>query len=215
MKTMLIIILGALLWTGAASAQVPADDWQGTLDKVEGLVRSNPAQASEALGALLKGKNKKNIGLLVAVSRMYLDAGKLSDAQEYLAMAKKLDNKASQVSVLEGDIALAQRQVGQACQLYEQAIYFDPNCKEAYLKYAQVYKSASPTLAVEKLNQLKAAVPDCLEADRELAEAYYSNNRFDKAAEVYERFIDTPLATEDVVLKYALSWILISRTPCR
>ena len=85
---MLIIILGALLWTGAASAQVPADDWQGTLDKVEGLVRSNPAQASEALGALLKGKNKKNIGLLVAVSRMYLDAGKLSDAQEYLAMAK-------------------------------------------------------------------------------------------------------------------------------
>lgn len=205
MKTMLIIILGALLWTGAASAQVPADDWQVALDKVEELVRSNPAQASEALGALLKGKNKKNIGLLVAVSRMYLDAGKLSDAQEYLAMAKKLDNKASQVSVLEGDIALAQRQVGQACQLYEQAIYFDPNCKEAYLKYAQAYKSASPTLAVEKLNQLKAAVPDCLEADRELAEVYYSNNRFDKAAEAYERFIDTPLATEDDVLKYAFA----------
>ena len=74
-------------------------------------------------------------------------------------MAKKANNKDPKVSVLEGDIALAQKNIGQACQLYEQAIYFDPNCKEAYLKYAQAYKSASPALAIEKLEQLKAVDP--------------------------------------------------------
>ena len=41
--------------------------------------------------------------------------------------------------VLEGDIALAQKNIGQACQLYEQAIYFDPNCKEAYLKLSLIH----------------------------------------------------------------------------
>lgn len=53
-------------------------------------------------------------------------------------MAQKVDKKDAGVSVLEGDIALAQKDVGRACQLYEQAIYFNPDCKEAYLKYARL-----------------------------------------------------------------------------
>ena len=175
---------------------------------MKSLIQTNPAQASEEVGELLKGKNKKNVDLVTSVAHVYLDAGKLTEAQEYLAVAKKADNKDPKVSVLEGDIALAQKNIGQACQLYEQAIYFDPNCKEAYLKYAQAYKSASPALAIEKLEQLKAVDPNCLEADRELAEVYYSSNRFGKAAEMYAKFIDTPLATEDDMLKYAFALFL-------
>lgn len=38
-------------------------------------------------------------------------------------MAQKVDKKDAGVSVLEGDIALAQKDVGRACQFYEQAIY--------------------------------------------------------------------------------------------
>lgn len=208
MKTMLVLSIGALLLAGTLSAQTPVPEWQAGVDKMKSLVQTNPAQASDEAGELLKGKNKKNVDLVTSVARVYLDAGKLTDAQEYLAMAKKANNKDPKVSVLEGDIALAQKNVGQACQLYEQAIYFDPNCKEAYLKYAQVYKSASPSLAIEKLEQLKAVEPDCLEADRELAEVYYAGNRFGKAAEMYAKFIDTPLATEDDMLKYAFALFL-------
>ena len=208
MKTMLVLSMGALLLAGTLSAQTPVPEWQAGVDKVKNLIQSNPAQASEEAGELLKGKNKKNVDLVTSVAHVYLDAGKITEAQEYLAMAKKANNKDPKVSVLEGDIALAQKNIGQACQLYEQAIYFDPNCKEAYLKYAQAYKSASPTQAIEKLEQLKAVDPNCLEADRELAEVYYSGNRFGKAAEMYAKFIDTPLATEDDMLKYAFALFL-------
>ena len=105
-------------------------------------------------------------------------------------------------------LPLAQKDVGRACQLYEQAIYFNPDCKEAYLKYARAYRSASPSQAIDKLQQLKALAPRLLEADKELAGVYYATNRFGKAAETYAKFIDTPVATEDDILKYAFALFL-------
>ena len=127
-------------------------------------------------------KNSENVyGLLDAVWTPALDKAKeeLNDIRAeikkegkdfepeawdwsyYFEKAKKADKKDPRISLLEGDIALAKKDVGTACQLYEQAIYFDPNCYEAYLKYARAYKSASPTMAIDKLNQLKqvAGVP--------------------------------------------------------
>lgn len=200
--------MGAMLLVGTLAAQTPVPEWQAGVDKVKSLIKTSPEQASEEAGELLKGKNKKNVDLVTSVARAYLDAGNLQEAETYLAMARKADHKHPGVSVLEGDIAFARKDVGRACQLYEQAIYFDPNCRDAYLKYAQVYKSASPTQAIEKLQQLKTIAPDCLEADKELAEVYYANNRFGKAAETYAKFIDTPVATEDDNLKYAFALFL-------
>lgn len=208
MKRRFVLCLGAILLTGTLAAQTPVPEWQAGVDNVKSLIKTNPVQASEATGELLKGKNKKNVELVVSVARAYLDAGKLAEAETYMEIAKKADNKDASVSVLEGDIAFAKKDIGHACQLYEQAIYFNPNCKLAYLKYAQAYKSASPSQAIEKLQQLKTIAPDYLEADEELAEVYYANNRFGKAAETYAKFIDTPIATEDDILKYAFALFL-------
>lgn len=157
---------------------------------------------------VIERKNKKNVSLIISIARAYLNVGKLPEAESYLKMAQKVDKKDAGVSVLEGDIALAQKDVGRACQFYEQAIYFNPDCKEAYLKYARAYRSASPSQAIDKLQQLKALAPDFLEADKELAGVYYATNRFGKAAETYAKFIDTPVATEDDILKYAFALFL-------
>ena len=208
MKRRFVFCLGAMLFAGTLAAQTPVPEWQAGVDKVKSLIKANPEQASDAAGELLKGKNKKNVELVTSVARAYLDVGQLKEAETYLEMARKADNKAPAVSVLEGDIAFARNDIGKACQLYEQAIYFDSNYKDAYLKYAQAYKSASPSQAIEKLNQLKAIAPDCLEADKELAEVYYATNRFGKAADTYAKFIDTPVATEDDILKYAFALFL-------
>lgn len=208
MKRRFVFCLGAILLTGTLAAQTPVSEWQAGVDNVKSLIKTNPVQASEAAGELLKGKNKKNVELVVSVARAYLDAGKLAEAETYMEIAKKADNKDAAVSVLEGDIAFTKKDIGRACQLYEQAIYFNPNCKLGYLKYAQAYKSASPSQAIEKLQQLKTIAPDYLEADKELAEVYYANNRFGKAAETYAKFIDTPIATEDDILKYAFALFL-------
>ncbi|WP_455585756.1 tetratricopeptide repeat protein [Bacteroides sp.] len=208
MKRIQLFLAGAFIATGSLFAQSGSAEWQAGLAKMKELVQTDPAQAADEADQLLKGKNKKNPELVVAVARTYLDAGKLTEAEEYLALAKKADNKSALVSVLEGDIAVAKKDAGTACQMYEQAIYFDPRNEQAYLNLADIYKGANPQLAIKELEQLKSVVPSCVLADKKLAEVYYMNNRFDKAAEAYARFIDTPETTEDDLVKYAFALFL-------
>ena len=208
MKRFQIFLAGAFIATGSLFAQSGNAEWQAGLAKMKELIQTNPSQAADEADQLLKGKNKKNPELVVAVARTYLDVGKLPEAEEYLALAKKADHKSAAVSVLEGDIAVLKKDAGTACQMYEQAIYFDPQNVQAYLNLADVYKGANPQQAIEKLEQLKSVVPSCVLADKKLAEVYYMNNRFDKAAEAYARFINTPETTEDDLVKYAFALFL-------
>lgn len=55
MKTMLVLSMGALLLAGTLSAQTPVPEWQAGVDKMKSLIQTNPAQASEEVGELLKG----------------------------------------------------------------------------------------------------------------------------------------------------------------
>lgn len=50
---------------------------------------------------MIKGKNKKNIELLVAIGEAYLEAGKIPEAQQYAALAKKANGKSADAAVLE------------------------------------------------------------------------------------------------------------------
>ena len=208
MKRIQIFLAGAFIATGSLFAQSSDAEWQAGLARMKSLVQTDPGQASDEAEQLLKGKNKKNPELVIAVARVFLDAGNLAESEEYLALAKKADNKSAAVSLLEGDIALAKKETGVACQMYEQAIYFNPKNEQAYLKLADIYKGANPQQAIEKLEQLKSVDPSNILADKKLAEVYYMNNDFDKAADAYARFIDTPEATEDDMVRYAFALFL-------
>ena len=129
MKRKLLLCMGAMLLAGTLAAQVPVPEWETGVEQIKSLIKTDPGQASATAGELLKGKNKKNVSLIISIARAYLNVGKLPEAESYLKMAQKVDKKDAGVSVLEGDIALAQKDVGRACQLYEQAIYFNPDCK--------------------------------------------------------------------------------------
>lgn len=208
MKRIQLLLVGAFMVAGPLMGQSVDADWHASVVKVKELIQSNPAQAIEEADQLMKGKNKKNPELVAAIAYAYLNAGKMTEAETYLALAKKADAKAPLVSVLEGDIAIAKKEAGTACQLYEQAIYFDKNYEPAYLKFADVYKVASPQLAIEKLEQLKVINPNSVIADKKLAEIYYLNNNFDKASEAYARFVHSAEATEDDLMKYAFALFL-------
>ena len=208
MKRIQIFLAGAFIATGSLFAQSSDAEWQAGLARMKSLVQTDPGQASDEAEQLLKGKNKKNPELVIAVARVFLDAGDLAESEEYLALAKKADNKSAAVSLLEGDIALAKKETGVACQMYEQAIYFNPKNEQAYLKLADIYKGANPQQAIEKLEQLKSVDPSNILADKKLAEVYYMNNDFDKATDAYARFIDTPEATEDDMVRYAFALFL-------
>ena len=202
-----ICIAALLLISFPISAQSVNDEIEG-FTKVKELIKSNSAQAANEVDQLLKGKNKKNPGLLADIGQAYLEAGNVTEAKVYADLARKADSKSSSVYILEGDIALAEKNVGKACQLYEQAIYFNPECKEAYLKYANAYRNASPELAIEKLVELKKLDPSNIQADQAMADVYYNNNQFHKAVKAYSNFIDSPAATENDITKYAFALFL-------
>lgn len=208
MKRLQLFLAGAFIAVGSISAQMTDAEWQAGVAKLKETIKANPMQAADEAEQLIKGKNKKNVELLVAIGETYLNANKLPEAQEYAALARKVDGKSATASVLEGDIALAQRNAGVASQKYEEAIYFDAHCTDAYLKYADIYKSANSSLAIEKLNQLKELEPSNTAIDRKLAEIYYLKNDFNKAADAYSRFAMGSTATEEDLVKYAFALFL-------
>ena len=206
MKRLNLFLLGACV--AASSLYAQSDDWKAGVEKVKDLIKTNPEMAEEQADDLLKGKNKKNVDLVLAIGRAYKEAGQLEQAEDYVKIAKKADSKSAAVSIFEGDIAVARKDPGTASQRYEEAIYFDPNCKEAYLKYADIYKAANPGLATSKLEELRAIDPQAVEVDRKLAEIYYSANEFDKAADAYSRFAEGDKATEKDLVNYSFALFL-------
>lgn len=206
MKRLNLFLLGACV--AASSLYAQSDDWKAGVEKVKDLIKTNPEMAEEQADDLLKGKNKKNVDLVLAIGRAYMEAGQLEQAEDYVKIAKKADSKSAAVSIFEGDIAVARKDPGTASQRYEEAIYFDPNCKEAYLKYADIYKAANPGLATSKLEELRAIDPQAVEVDRKLAEIYYSANEFDKAAEAYSCFAEGDKATEKDLVNYSFALFL-------
>lgn len=206
MKRFHLLLLGACLAISPMYAQT--DDWKSSVEKVKELIKSDPKEAADQAKDLLKGKNKKNVELILAIGRAYLDAGQLDEADEYATKARKADGKSADVSVFAGDIAVVRKDPGTAGQRYEEAIYFDANCKEAYLKYADIYKGANPALSIEKLEQLRAIDPNSIDVDRKLAEIYYGDNKFEQAAEAYLRFIELDEATESDMIKCSFALFL-------
>lgn len=171
-------------------------------------LKSNPAAAVEQFDHVLKGKNKKNPNILVAVGRAYLDNGKPDKAMEYADLAKKQDTKFAPVYTLEGDILFDKKDIGNACSRYEQAIYFDPSCKEAYIKYARAYSGVNSELAIEMLQKLKAQDPSFLLADKELADVYYASGQYRKAIEAYDSYLKTGFCSDADFAKYATTLYL-------
>ncbi|MDD3039349.1 tetratricopeptide repeat protein [Bacteroides sp.] len=208
MKRVQMFLAGAFIAVGSLYAQSSDAEWQAGVAKLKETIQKNPTQATEEAEQLIKGKNKKNVELLVAIGEAYLKAGKLPEAEKYAALAKKVNGKSALASLLEGDIALAQKNAGLASQKFEEAIYFDPHCMEAYLKYADIYRSANASLSIEKLEQLKALEPSNTNVDKKLAEIYYFKNDFSKAADAYSQFATEPTATEEDLAKYAFALFL-------
>jgi len=175
-------------------------------------IKSSPEVAEQEFKSLLKLKqNKKNIDIYVAIGNAYLFNGVLDKAVSYQENAKEIKSKYAPIYVLMGDIELAKKNTGEACRNYEQAIYFDDKCKEAYIKYARAYRNVNSPLAIEKLEVLKSKEPDFLLVDKELADIYYTKNTIEdytKAAELYENYLKSGNTNITDLTKYAFTLFL-------
>lgn len=144
--------------------------------------------------------NKKDAGVMAAVARAYFNVDPVAYAKEINKQIengmKVSKNKEPQIYVLKGDMAKSTNDVGTAAGNYEQAITYDEETgninPEAYVKYANLYIQVNPDFAINKLIELNSKLPNSALAQSELAEKYYDNNQFTRAAEQYGKYMQNP-----------------------
>lgn len=204
-KVLYLICSGLIYSTSYCFAQEKlTDEIQQEIAQIAAGINKTQEAANRGFNELLKGKNKKNISLLVAIGNAYLNHNCLSEAQAYAYNAMKINSKSAPVYMLAGDIALAQKNVGMACGYYEQAILFDTNCYDAYLKYARAYLGVNPQLSIEMLTKLKANHPELSEVNRELGNAYYQAQNYSKAKSAYDEFMQQGTPNAQDYSRYAM-----------
>lgn len=106
--------------------------------------------------------------------------------------AFKADKKHPAYFIMQGDMLLDKNQVGDAAGSYETAMLYEPTSAEAYVKYANAYIKVNPDFAINKLQELNSQAPNSALAQRELAEKYYDNDQWTRAAEQYGKYIENP-----------------------
>lgn len=170
---------------------------QGTVLLKNGDVKGAADKFKEAL------KAEKKPQVYVAIARAYYNADPVKYAAEYdkaIKEAQERGKKHPDYYVLTGDVlrdqAIAEGdgsdKIGAAAEEYGQAIYYDKTAPEAYVKYSRVYAKVNPNYAIDKLKELLEVVPNSALAQRELAERYYDNDQFTRAAEQYASYLQNP-----------------------
>ncbi len=151
----------------------------------------DPKAANKMFRDILKGE-KKNAGLHLAVAKAYYETA-VPGYEKHLENARKADSRYADIYMFQGDMFAAQGDNGQASGYYEMVFSsFDPNCVEAYVKYSHVYFDINPQMAISKLEELLQIAPESALAQRELAEAYYKDGQYTKAAIAYEKYVANP-----------------------
>lgn len=147
--------------------------------------------------------NKKNAKVMVAIARAYFNTDPVKYAKEIdknLEQAYKANKQEPDIFVLRGDMKAAEKEWGDAAGNYENAILYSKGLPEAYVKYANAYFNVNPEYAIAKLQELLKESPNSALGQRELAEKYYQNDQWAKAASAYGDYINNPNHfTEDEV----------------
>ncbi|MDE6270246.1 MAG: hypothetical protein K2M12_05250 [Muribaculaceae bacterium] len=139
---------------------------------------------------------KKNSEITIDIARAYYNADPVAYAKEidtYIAKAHKdSKNQEPSIYILEGDMAAAKQEWGDAAAKYEMAITIDSKNPEGYVKYADAYFNVNPNFSIQKLESLLAETPQSALAQRELAEKYFKGNHWKKASDLYGQYIQNP-----------------------
>ena len=158
-------------------------------------LRNNNKDLAEDLFKQAEKINKKDAKVKVDIARAYYEADKALYNKEWnkaLNDAKKKDKKEASIYMFEGDVFADEKKYGDSAGYYEMAIMYDTERPIAYVKYANTYFHINPEIAIQKLEEIVAKNPNSALAQRELAEKYYENDQWTKAAEQYKHVVDNP-----------------------
>lgn len=167
-------------------------------------LKTNTKAAEDQLKDIQK-KNKKDVQIILAIAKAYLDNGMKEKAMEKIQDARKADKKSPYIYIFEGDMLAADNKPGDAAMQYDQAINFDSNCTLAYIKGAKVYEFINRPTAIDMMNKAIAIRPDYTIAYKYLAEINYRDGIYSEAVPAYKKFIEGGNYTTEDITRYAAS----------
>ena len=114
--------------------------------EAEAALQSYKATAEEkeqnkVLKQLYKKKEEQD---LLIIGYYFLDKGELELAEKTAEKLYDEDAKFVPGLILSGDVQVAKKNWGEAGRKYDEALNYDPEVIEAYIKKAQVYKNVEP-----------------------------------------------------------------------
>ena len=178
-------------------------------------LKSNDLKAAEKYFKDAEKNAKKDQTVNVEIARAYYEADPVLYKEKYekiLANALKKDVKNPDIYIFQGDVWRDEaydtkdpKTYGKAAAQYDMATSYDPQSAVAYVKYADMYMNAqNPSYAIVKLNELAGNNPTSALGQRELANAYYDSQQFDKAAQKYGEYVKNPNHFKEDEDRYAL-----------
>ena len=210
MKAIKYFFAGALMLS--VSAHTMAQDVKSQIDAITKVIvdnKGNAAAVKDAVKDYLK-VNKKNAEALAGLGRAYLDINDQANALKYADMAIKANKNSAVGYLLKGDMAVRNDDGGEAAMWYQTATQFDPKNPQGYIKYARIYQKVDAAGAEEMLRKLTSIDPS-YPVDAEIAHMYYSNNKFAKALENYQK-VDKAKLEDDKLTEYALAAYFLGKS---
>jgi len=174
------------------------------------LMKTDPGQAEELIKKAQKEKKYRNSpALYVAIAKAYSENRQFGKAHEFLNIAKENNKKYTDTYLAEGDVLLQEEpaNIGNAVTKYESAAYFDPACKPAYLKVAQIYFLARNfDLSSQYLSKIKAIDSHFPPYLKLLGDISYEQGKYADAVSAYNEYLQSPEAglNDQVRYSYAL-----------
>lgn len=171
-------------------------------------LRDGNVAAAKDLFKKAQSLAKKNTEVTVDIARAYYNANPETYAKEIDEAIKKArkdsKNREPSIYIFEGDRYAKNEQWNDAATSYEQAILFDEDNPEGYVKYSNVYFYIQPEYAISKLDELLKKRPNSALAQRQLAEKYYESGKWTRAAQEYGKYIQNPNHFQEDKARYAV-----------
>ena len=170
-------------------------------------LKNGDAKGADILFKTAQKLVKKDAALEAEIARAYTEVDAVAYAKEIEKASKNAykysKNQNPDIYILEGDVKAEAKQWGAAAGMYAQAIHFDPENVVAYVKYANTYYNVNADMAIEQLKKINEIKPTSALVQRELAEKYYKNEQWAKAAQEYGKYIENPNHFTQDLSRYA------------
>lgn len=210
MKAIKYIFAGALVL--GLSAQAMAQNKKADLEAISKVIKANKdnAKAGEKQVKELSKPYKKDAEFLAGIGRAYLDVKDQENTLKYADLAIKAEKTNAAGYLLKGDMAVMNDDGGEAAMWYQTATVQDPKNPTGYIKYARIYQKVDAEGAEQMLRKLTTIDPS-YPVDAEIAHMYYSNNKFAKALENYQK-VDKSKLDDAKLTEYSLAAYFLGKS---